>query len=64
MRKALQSRGLNDPGPGTRYFNDQAFAARMQIYSGIAFEGSQSAATKFFGDAPNRVLNKVAITPS
>jgi hypothetical protein len=56
MRKIFESRGMN-PGPQSPFLSDKAFNARMQIYSGMAFGGSDSAAYQFFGSAPTMVIN-------
>jgi hypothetical protein len=56
MRKIFESRGV-DLGAQDPFLSDRAFGARMQIYTGMAFSGSEAAAYQFFGNAPNVVIN-------
>ena len=42
------------------YLTERAFGARMRIYSSIAFGGSEAAAYRFFGNAPDDVVAAVS----
>lgn len=60
MRKAFVARGMNDPGPGTRFLSSAALQARMEIYSSFVFGPSNaSAMATYLGESPTRVLNEV-----
>ena len=59
MRKMFESRGV-DPGAVDPFLADRAFNTRMEIYSAMAFGGSQTTAFAYFGNGPNQVMNGLA----
>jgi len=59
MRKLFVSRGV-EVGEQIPFLADRASNARMEIYSGMAFGGSEDAARQFFGNAPIQVINSLS----
>jgi hypothetical protein len=59
MRKVFVSRGwvAVEVSP---FLADPAFKARMEIYSGMAFDGSEDAAKEYYGNAPNQVISSLS----
>ena len=58
MRTVFAMRGLPS-APANTYLSDRAFGLRMQIYSSLAFGGSPAEANKYFGDAPDKIVQRV-----
>ena len=54
FRQMMIGRGINDPGPTTPFFSDQAFSTRMRIYV-MPILGSVQVAQSYFGKSVIRV---------
>jgi hypothetical protein len=56
MQVVFTARGLA-PRAATPLLTERAFNARMQIYSGMAFGGSMQAMVRYFGNAPDKIID-------
>ena len=52
----FRSMGQDDPSIDNEFLSERAFELRMKIYAGVAFGGSEAEAFRFFGDAPDRIV--------
>lgn len=55
MRKIFTAQGV-DAGPPPPFLTPRAFDARLQTYGVLAFGSDQTAITRYFGNAPDKVV--------
>ncbi len=60
VARMFKSMGEDDPSMDNKFLSEKAFALRMKTYSDVAFGGSEAEALRFFGSAPDKIVQSLS----